>query len=193
MPVYFCTRRWAAGLGVLIVTATVHVAAAQQPRQDRAAGGSDQQSAPDATATLKDAMGQEVGRAELTDTPNGVMVKVTGLTAPAGTHAFHIHQTGRCEAPSFESAGEHFAPEDSQHGFEVGQGPHAGDLPNIHVPESGGLDFEFIASDVTLDQGESGLLDADGSALVLHAGADDYQSQPAGDSGARLACGVIER
>ena len=193
MQLQFGIRQWAVGLGTLTIAATLQVAAAQQPRNGDTANGNDRHAPPEATATLKDAKGQDVGRAELSQTPNGVLVKVAGLSAPAGTHALHIHQTGRCEAPSFESAGGHFAPDGSQHGFEIEQGPHAGDLPNVHVPQSGNLDIEFVASDVTLGAGQSSLFDADGSALVLHAGADDYQSQPSGDAGERLACGVIER
>jgi Cu-Zn family superoxide dismutase len=145
-----------------------------------------------ATATLKDATGQTIGQATLTDTPNGVLVHVVLTSAPDGTHAFHIHQTGACEAP-FTSAGGHFNPASRQHGIENPMGMHAGDLPNIQVPSGGGLTFDTFAPGVTLKAGANTLFDADGSALVMHQGMDDYKSDPAGNAGARIACGVITR
>jgi Cu-Zn family superoxide dismutase len=191
MHVDFSVRRWSAGLGTAAVAATLTVAAAQQPGKPASGQGAD--ASLTATATLKDSKGQEVGRAALTNTPNGVLVRVMSLSAPAGPHAFHIHETGRCDAPSFESAGGHFNPDNASHGFKQAAGPHAGDLPNVHTPANGQLSFEFVAPDVTLAAGQGSLFDGDGSALVLHAGEDDYVTEPAGDAGSRLACGVIER
>ena len=144
-----------------------------------------------ATAEMKNAQGETVGQARLRETPNGVLVAVTFTKAPAGEHAFHVHQTGRCEAPKFESAGGHFSPAGKHHGFMAANGPHAGDLPNVHVPKDGKLEFEFLIDKVTLREGESSLLDANGAALVLHAGADDYKTDPSGGAGDRIACGVI--
>jgi Cu-Zn family superoxide dismutase len=146
---------------------------------------------PSATATLKTAEGRTVGEAMLRETPNGVLVHLKLKGVPAGTRAFHMHTTGRCDAPSFESAGEHFNPEGAGHGFAAAKGPHAGDLPNLHIPASGELEVELLAARVTLGDGKTGLLDADGSALVLHAGPDDYSSDPAGNAGDRLACAVV--
>ncbi|MFW6077728.1 MAG: superoxide dismutase family protein, partial [Hyphomicrobiales bacterium] len=125
---------------------------------------------------------------QLQETPNGLIVtaELTGL--PEGAHGFHIHAVGECEPP-FQSAGGHFNPDDSQHGMENPQGLHAGDLPNIHVPASGELTVELFAMGLTLDD----VLDEDGAAMMVHAGADDYESDPAGDAGDRIACGVIER
>lgn len=152
-----------------------------------AAGGGD------ATATLVDPDGKETGTAQLTQTPSGVLVRVDAKGIPAGEHAFHIHQTGRCDPDDgFASAGGHFAL-DHQHGFHVDGGPHPGDMPNVHVQDDGVFAVEVINTRVSLDSGEAGyLLDADGAALVIHAAADDYRSQPSGDAGDRIACGVIK-
>lgn len=147
----------------------------------------------EAAADLKNPEGQSVGRARLTDTPNGVLVSVNLDRAPAGEHAFHIHAVGRCDPPTFESAGGHFNPAKNQHGFLSSKGPHAGDLPNIHVPDGGRLAFEFVADGVTLREGARSLLDSDGAALVMHAKPDDYETDPAGAAGDRIACGVIQR
>jgi superoxide dismutase, Cu-Zn family len=148
------------------------------------------QAADTASAVLKDADGKDVGRATLTDTPSGVLIRLDLTSAPAGDHAFHIHAVGKCEPPDFKSAGPHFNPDKTKHGLENPEGPHAGDMPNIHVPADGTLSIEVLNVDVSLS-GDSALLDEDGSALVLHAGPDDYLTDPAGDAGARIACGVI--
>jgi Cu-Zn family superoxide dismutase len=185
-------RPWPA-VGTLAVVAALSVAAAAQQPRGGPADRRDADATITASASLKDAKGQGVGRAELTATPNGVIVHIPSMSAPPGPHAFHIHETGRCDAPSFESAGGHFNPDDSEHGYENERGPHAGDLPNVHVPESGQVDIEFLVPDVTLDRGPSSLLDADGTALVMHVGRDNYFTEPAGDAGSRYACGVIER
>ena len=149
-----------------------------------------------AKVKMVNAKGQEVGEATLIDTPNGVLVRLTLLSnrpgiAP-GTHAFHIHETGKCEPP-FKSAGEHFNPLGKTHGFLSESGPHAGDFPNIHVPDKGALTVEFEVPQISLKQGTKTLRDSDGSALVIHARGDDYKSDPAGEAGDRIACGVIEK
>jgi Cu-Zn family superoxide dismutase len=143
-----------------------------------------------ASAVLKDAQGTEVGKATLTTTPSGVLIGLDLTALPAGDHAFHIHAVGKCEPPKFESAGPHFNPDTTKHGLMNPEGPHAGDMPNLHVPDSGKLTVEVLNPTVTLSA-ESALLDADGSAIVVHAGADDYQTDPAGKAGDRIACGVI--
>jgi Cu-Zn family superoxide dismutase len=143
---------------------------------------------------MQDRSGRNVGDARLTYTQNGVLLKVDLRGVEPGIHAFHIHQTGRCDPPSFESANGHFSPGQNEHGFLDERGPHAGDQPNLHVPTSGHLSFEYVVGKVTLQSGQPGsLLDADGSALVMHAGADDYRTNPAGSAGDRLVCGVIMR
>ena len=143
-----------------------------------------------ASAMLKDASGKEVGRATLTSTPSGTLLNLTLTAVPPGVHALHIHAVGKCEPPDFKSAGPHFNPDQTKHGMMNAEGPHAGDLPNIHVPANGKLEVEFLDPVVTLSQ-EAALLDADGSAIVIHAGADDYKTDPAGNAGDRIACGVI--
>lgn len=145
-----------------------------------------------ASAALKGLDGAEHGTISLRQTPHGVLVhaELTGL--PPGVHGFHIHTTGACEPP-FQSAGGHFNPSGVKHGILAAEGPHAGDMPNIHVPESGALEIEYLNPMVSLTEGGDGyLLDDDGSAMMIHAGADDYASDPTGNAGDRIACGVIE-
>jgi Cu-Zn family superoxide dismutase len=146
-----------------------------------------------AHATLMNPAGQEVGQAELTETPgHGVLIRVRLNGLEPGVHAFHIHETGACTAPDFSSAGGHFAPRGHAHGLMNADGMHAGDLLNLHVPASGSLTTERLATAVTLVPGAEGsLMDSDGSALVIHQKPDDYTSQPAGGGGPKLACGVI--
>ncbi len=148
-----------------------------------------------ARAEIIDAEGRSIGQARLVETPNeGVWIELDVSGLPPGVHAFHIHETGRCEPPSFESAGGHYAPEGRAHGILIPEGPHAGDLLNLHVPQSGAVHVEQLARHITLRPNRTGtVFDDDGSALVIHAGADDYRSQPTGDAGGRLACGVIAR
>jgi Cu-Zn family superoxide dismutase len=146
-----------------------------------------------ARATLKDAQGQTVGEATLTETPHGVLVHVNLTKSQTGVHAFHIHAVGKCEPPAFTSAGPHFNPGQKQHGVENPMGMHAGDLPNVQVPSDGSLTFEFVAGDVTLKPGANSLLDADGSALVFHAKGDDYKTDPAGNAGDRVICGIVTK
>ena len=143
-----------------------------------------------ASAVLRDASGKEVGAATFTVTPSGVLISLDLTAVPPGEHGFHVHTTGKCEPPDFNSAGPNFNPDQTKHGFMTPEGPHAGDLPNLHVPADGKLQVEVLEPNVTLS-GEAPLLDADGSALVIHAGADDYKTDPAGNSGNRIACGVI--
>ena len=142
-----------------------------------------------AQATLKDADGKEVGHATLFGTTGGVLISLDLTAVPPGDRAFHIHAVGKCEPPKFESAGPHFNPEQHSHGVMNPKGPHAGDMPNLHVPESGTLQIEVLNATVALS--ESSLLDADGSAIVIHAGPDDYKTDPAGNAGDRIACGAI--
>ncbi len=158
-----------------------------------AAGTALAQNGMGATASLKGPDGADHGTVTFTQTPAGVLIaaELTGL--PPGVHGFHLHETGACE-PDFGAAGGHYNPTDAEHGFMAAGGPHAGDMPNIHVPDSGDLTIEVLNAHVTLEEGAVGtLFDEDGTAVVVHAGADDYESQPAGDAGDRIACGVVEK
>jgi len=139
-------------------------------------------------AQLKNSEGKPVGMAYLQETPHGVLLHVNFNGLPEGSHAFHIHDVGKCEAPSFKSAGGHYAPNGNEHGLLNPKGPHAGDMPNIHILESGNLDIEVMTNVKSMD----GLLSGDGTALVVHEGPDDYRTNPAGNAGPRIACGVIE-
>lgn len=145
--------------------------------------------AESAKAVLMDPDGKEVGTVTLTAVPTGVLLDAELTALPEGTHAFHIHGTGKCEAPSFKSAGGHFNPEEDEHGLQNPAGPHAGDMPNIHVPANGQLHIEVLNQMVSLP----GLLKGEGTAIVLHEKGDDYVSNPAGDAGPRIACGVIAK
>ncbi len=144
-----------------------------------------------AKATMKDATGKEIGQVALVQTTQGVLLKLSLKGAPPGEHAFHVHAVGKCEAP-FTSAGGHFNPGGKKHGMEAAEGAHAGDMPNLHIPASGELVVEVANTMISLVKGQpNSVFDADGSALVIHAGADDYQTDPTGNAGDRAACGVI--
>lgn len=142
---------------------------------------------------LLDADGQSVGTAEVTQQGDGVQIAIHVMGLSAGEHGFHVHETGSCIAPDFTSAGGHFAPEGRQHGTENPDGPHAGDMPNLVVGENGMADTTFVHQGITLRTGEPHSVFRDGgTALVIHEGPDDYRTDPAGDAGSRIACGVIE-
>lgn len=163
----------------LIATGGVAVAQTVQP------------GAEPARAHVVDRDGNEVGIVEFNHTPNGVLIRATLEGLPQGTHGFHIHEVGECEPP-FESAGGHYNPTGAEHGFLSEGGPHAGDLVNLDVPESGEVTYETLNTMLTISGDDNELLDDDGSAVVIHDEADDYSSQPSGDAGGRIACGVIE-
>lgn len=147
---------------------------------------------PTATARLIGTDGKPMGTAKLTQTRHGVLIELTAHGLKPGPHAVHIHAVGRCDPKTgFDSAGGHFSPLPKNHGFLDRHGPHAGDMPNQFADASGNLRASLFNPNITLRRGERALFDRDGSSIVVHAGADDYSSQPAGNAGARVACGVI--
>jgi Cu-Zn family superoxide dismutase len=149
-------------------------------------------SADGATALLKDKQGKEVGAVTFMQTPAGVLLRLSLKGVPPGERAFHIHAAGKCEPP-FESAGGHFNPGQHKHGFLSGEG-HAGDMPNLHIPQSGQLEVEVVNTAITLDKGKpNSVFQTSGTSVVIHAGKDDYKSDPAGNAGDRIACGVIQQ
>jgi len=172
-------RRHVAALGVLMLLAPGCSALTTSTATDHVA-----------TSEVRNAAGQVVGTATLTEVSGGVRVVLEMRGMPPGVKAVHIHAVGKCEGPDFASAGPHLNPTGKQHGLLNPNGPHAGDLPNITIGADGRGRLETMNDRVTL-RGSGALLDADGSALVVHAAPDDFVTDPAGGSGARIACGVI--
>jgi Cu-Zn family superoxide dismutase len=143
---------------------------------------------------MRSASGASLGTLALSPSSAGVRItgNLTGL--PPGVHGIHLHQVGRCDAPDFSSAGAHLNPAAARHGLENPEGPHAGDLPNVIVDDAGRAVIDLTSPRVTLDNAAPrGVFDADGTAIVVHAAADDQRTDPSGNSGARIACGILER
>ena len=149
--------------------------------------------AANARAEFINAQGQSVGGATLVETPHGVKIALQLSGLPAGTHGFHIHAVGKCDPPAFTSAGGHFNPEQRKHGGMSAEGPHAGDLPSLVVEQHGSYSGEVTAHRVTLHPGRNSLFSANGTALVIHADPDDGKTDPTGNAGGRIACGVVTR
>lgn len=147
--------------------------------------------AADASAQLVDARGADRGRADFYKTTTGLRIELVARGFAAGTYGMHVHTVGRCDAPDFASAGPHWNPTGAQHGRDNPMGAHHGDLPNLVVDEGaiGRATLTLVGTRLT---GDGGLIDADGAAFVIHAGPDDMKTDPSGNSGARVACGVIE-
>lgn len=145
-----------------------------------------------ANASLINTDGKDAGTAVLTETPHGVLISLSLKGLPAGEHAFHVHAVGKCEPP-FTSAGGHFNPQGKKHGIMAPEGAHAGDMPNLHIPAGGDLSVEVLNAAVTLEKNKpNSMFGPDGTALVVHAGKDDYKTDPTGDAGGRIACGVVK-
>jgi Cu-Zn family superoxide dismutase len=145
------------------------------------------------SATLRDAQGAAVGTATLTEADGGVRVSVSVKGVAPGLHGLHVHAAGKCEGPDFKSAGPHFNPAAREHGLDNPKGSHAGDMPNLEVGPDGSGSGQFLARGASLGPGPGSLFPEGGTAIVLHAAADDGKTDPAGNAGARIACGVIER
>jgi Cu-Zn family superoxide dismutase len=129
--------------------------------------------------------------ATLKQVSGGVRIVIEARRMPPGPRGVHIHEVGKCDGPQFTTAGEHFNPDKKQHGTLNPQGAHAGDLPNLTIAADGTGRLETMTERVTLGAGATSLLDADGSSIIVHGSPDDFKTDPTGNSGARIACGVI--
>ena len=146
------------------------------------------------TFDVLNSSGRSIGTVTIADRSGGVDVELDVTSIPAGEHALHFHEVGTCDGPDFTSAGGHYNPSGHNHGFEASApNPHAGDMRNFTAPQSGVVKVTVDNDRVSLGarDGLAPLMDANGSALIIHAGADDYESQPSGDAGGRIACAVI--
>jgi superoxide dismutase, Cu-Zn family len=173
--------RAAAGWGAaLLLTACSH------------GGGGGPAPAPMATGTFHNATGDRVGVATLTDSAGTLQLGVSAASLTPGAHGFHVHAGGACEAPGFSSAGPHLNPEHRQHGRLNPDGPHLGDLPNLVAKSDGSVDTSFAVPRALAGPGPGSVRQPGGTALVIHAGPDDERTDPSGDSGARVACAVLQ-
>ena len=142
---------------------------------------------------LKDANGQNIGAVILSQHGQGVSLSLDFIDLPPGEHAIHFHQSPKCDAPDFKTAGPHFNPDSKKHGFDNPEGHHAGDMHNFYVDAKGYAHVTLENDDVTLGDGPHSLFSNGGTAIVIHAKADDYKTDPSGNSGDRIACGVISK
>jgi superoxide dismutase, Cu-Zn family len=145
------------------------------------------------TVNLQNGQGKPVGTATLSQAANGVSIKLNLHDLTAGDHAIHVHQTAKCEGPDFKSAGGHFNPDSKHHGLQNPDGPHAGDIPNFTVDAKGKSKATVVAANVTLTDGPHSVFTGGGTALVVHAKPDDGKTDPAGNAGDRVACGLITK
>ena len=151
----------------------------------------DASAAMGAQAELRDAAGRIAARSTATRAGEGVRIRVEAAGLAPGSYGAHVHSAGRCDQPGFESAGPHWNPSGRAHGRENPQGQHLGDLPNLVVGTEGSGSFEFTIPAASMRGGRVPMLDSDGAAVVIHAQPDDYRTDPSGNSGSRIACGVF--
>ncbi len=164
---------WMAGMAALILAPTQALAAK-------------------ATAEIMNTEGKVIGNATLEDGKGGVRLTISAEGIEPGVHGFHVHEKGECKTPDFKSAGGHFNPTGTEHGLWNPKGAHKGDMPNLVVKDDGKAEAVGVLRGLSVKKGKNSVLDKDGSALVIHAGPDDHRSDPAGDAGGRVACGVIK-
>src|SRR6202051_5266749 len=142
---------------------------------------------------MHDGQGNSVGTATLSPAPQGVKINLDLKSLPPGDHGIHVHSVAQCEGPAFTTAGGHLNPDMKHHGLMNPDGPHAGDMPNFTVAADGTAKARFVAPGLTMGDDAHSIFTGGGTALVIHAMGDDMKSDPAGNSGARIACGVISK
>ncbi len=177
-------KRSALLTGLFALGLTACVTDDRVPEPDMIAGA--------AAAELRDLTGRSLGTATATQEGDRIRVRIVGTNLPPGVHGAHLHAIGDCAPPDFSSAGPHWNPTGRLHGTQNPQGPHLGDLPNLLIGTDGQGTLEYVVPAAQLERGDRALLDRDGASLVVHAAADDNRTDPSGNSGARIACGVLE-
>ncbi len=175
-----------------LVAAALSSSALTSDSTSPAPGATPRQTKPVRVALI-DAKGDSIGTATLSPASNGVKIALAVKGLSPGEHAIHVHGAAKCEGPAFTSAGGHFNPDQKQHGTNNPQGPHAGDMPNFTVDSTGRSTATVVAPGITLGAGPHSVFTGGGTALVIHEKADDMKSDPAGNAGARVACGVIRK
>ena len=144
-------------------------------------------------AELINAQGKKVGKATFVEGKDGVEIAIEVYGIPQGLHGFHIHSVGKCETPDFKTAGGHFNPYARKHGLKNPDGSHSGDMPNLLIGPSGNSSAIVLVPLVTLGEGKNSLFQSEGTSIVIHAGEDDQMTDPSGNSGDRIACGIIKK
>ncbi|OLP65121.1 Superoxide dismutase-like protein YojM precursor [Bacillus pumilus] len=182
---------------MIMISMSLVVSACNAPPKKEITEESHEVAAPNAApivTSLINESGQKLGTIELKESAtSGLDLHVKAKGLPPGPHGFHIHETGKCETPDFETAGAHFNPTHREHGFDNPKGHHAGDMPNLQVGADGQIDVVVNVPDVMLKKGTHPFMDQNGRSFVIHAEADDYLSNPSGNSGKRIACAAMTK